>query len=119
MSQLAPVMLTAEQFNQLATKDYLDERLNDFAKKEDLNPIKEDIKRIKDDICMMKIDISTQNIISKTLKLGLDSLAGEMESRFNQVDYKIDTTFAHLDTNLNDTCLNHEIRIKKLESKYI
>ncbi len=40
MSQLAPVMLTAEQFGQLATKDYLDEKLkhleNKFEDKLDL-----------------------------------------------------------------------------------
>jgi len=97
MSQLAPVMLTAEQFSQLATKDYLDKTLDDklthFATKDDLKNF-----ATKDD---------------------LKNLATKMELRFNQVDYKIDTTFAHLDKNLNETCLNHEIRIKKLESKYI
>lgn len=97
MSQLAPVMLTAEQFNQLATKDYLDktldERLKDFAKKDDLKDFatKEDIKELSE----------------------------KMEERFNLLDYKIDTNVAQSYKDTNNAILNHEIRIKKLESKYI
>ncbi|MEI6528978.1 MAG: hypothetical protein WCN88_01045 [Candidatus Falkowbacteria bacterium] len=71
MSQLAPVMLTADQFNQLATK--------------------EDIKELSE----------------------------KMEERFNILDYKIDTNGAQSYKDTNAAILNHEIRIKKLESKYI
>ena len=103
MSQLAPVMLTAEQFSQLATKAYLDktldEKLKHFATKDDL-----------------------KNFATKE----------DLIFRFGQLNYKIDTSFKDVNdrlekiekkldrhekdiNELNLFTVDHAMRIKKLE----
>ena len=112
MSQLAPIMLTAEQFAQLPTKDYIDDRLKDFATKDYLDKnfaTKDDLKNFatKDDF---------KNFATKD---DFKKLSTRMEERFDLLDYKIDTNVAQSHKDLNTAIFNHEIRIKKLESKYI
>lgn len=105
MSQLAPVMLTADQFNQLATKDYLDKS---FAKKDDL----------KDFATKDYLDERLKDF-AKKIEQRFDLFDKKFTERFDILDYKIDTNVAQSYKDTNAAILNHEIRIKKLESKYI
>ncbi len=106
MSQ-APLMLSAEQFDQLATKDYLDKSLE---------PIKSDIKTLKFDVGSLKIDVSKLKFSQAEMKTSLDALSNKLDLRFNQLDYKIERTFDHLENEYHETNVNHELRLKKLES---
>ena len=120
-----PIMLTAEQFSQLATKDYIDKK---FATKDDLKNFatKDDLKNFatKDDL---------KNFATKD---DIKNLEGKLNLRFNQLDYKIESSFNHLDKRLDkvDETLagrgkdinelsffsgDHEIRIRKLEFRVL
>jgi len=112
---LAPVLLTAEQFSQLPTKDYidrrLDERLKNVATKDDLKNF-----ATKDDF--------------KKLDKKIDSLSDKLDLRFGQLDYKLETSFDALNCRLDEAnkkhdldihrlkwiCDDHSLRLKKLES---
>lgn len=97
MQNLAPVMLSAEQFSQLVTKnnikehikdylsEYLDERLSNFATKDDLKNFatKDDFNRLEESIKML--------------------------------DYKIEKSFNYLYGKLETVTLNHEMHLSKLE----
>jgi len=122
MSQLAPIMLTAEQFAQLPTKDYIDDRLKDFATKDYLDKnfaTKDYLDKnfaTKDDLKNFATKDDFKNFATKD---DFKKLSTRMEERFDLLDYKIDTNVAQSHKDLNTAIFNHEIRIKKLESKYI
>jgi len=126
------VMLTAEQFSQLATKDYLnktlDEKLTHFATKDYLDEklthfaTKDDLKNFatKDDL---------KNFATKD---DLKELGDKLDLRFGQLDYKIESSFDNLNqridkvvtkldrhekdiNDLNLFTVDHAMRIKKLE----
>ena len=79
-----PVMLTAEQFSQLATKDYikdyLDEKLTNFATKDDLKPLatKLDLKMLD-----YKLEQSFDHLYDKLDKLN------DHEFRLNKLELRI------------------------------
>ena len=102
MPELAPVMLTAEQFSLLATKDYIDKKLTDFATKDDLKNF------------ATKVDKQFYEIDLKFNKI--DKRFDEINLTLERLEYKVDTTFAYLEKNVKDNDLNHEIRIKRVES---
>ena len=117
------VMLTAEQFSQLATKDYLnktlDEKLTHFATKDYLDE-KLTHFATKDDL---------KNFATKD---DLKELGDKLDLRFGQLDYKIESSFDNLNqridkvvtkldrhekdiNDLNLFTVDHAMRIKKLE----
>jgi ABC-type phosphate transport system auxiliary subunit len=119
------VMLTSEQFGQLATK----EDLKSFATKEDLKSFakKDDLKSFltKDDL---KVINQRFDGIDKKFK----DLDDKLDLRFNQLDYKLETSFDDLNVRLeglgknlnkherdinelNLFTVDHAMRIKKLE----
>jgi len=101
MQNLAPVMLSAEQFSQLVTKnnikehikdyldEYLDERLSNFATKDYL-------------------DEKLNNFATK------DDFS-RLEESIKMLDYKIEKSFNYLYGKLETVTLNHEMRLSKLE----
>jgi len=116
MPELAPVMLTAEQFSLLATKDYIDKKLTDFATKDDLKNFatKVDKQFYEIDLKFNKIDKRFDEIDLKFNKI--DKRFDEINLTLERLEYKVDTTFAYLEKNVKDNDLNHEIRIKRVES---
>ena len=97
-------MLSAEQFSQLATKDYikeyLDERLSSFATKDYLDERLSSFAT-KDDL---------KNFATKDdLKL----LASKEDLKI--LDYKIEKSFDYLYRKLETVTINHELRLSKLE----
>ncbi len=151
------VLLTVEQFSQLATKNHLektlDERLQNFATKDDLKNFatKDDLKNFatKDDLknFATKDDLKSfatkeyldQKLINfatkddfKVLEDNVKALDDKLDLRFNQLDYKIETSFDNLNgrlaniekkfdrhekdiNELNLFTVDHAMRIKKLE----
>jgi hypothetical protein len=118
------VMLTSEQFERLATKDYLDKtldrRLKGFATKDDLKSFatKDDLKNFakkddlksfltKDDLKVInqRFDGIDQKFVSIDQRFdGVDKklkdLDDKLDLRFNQLDYKLETSFDDLNARL-------------------
>jgi len=133
MPQQAPVMLTAEQFSQLPTKAYLEERLKDLPTKAYLEERLKDLptkayleERLK--------DLPTKAYLEERLKDSLKNVATkkDLDSKFDLLDYKLDKSFDHLERridgleeklirhtkDINDLymfSIDHSMRIKKLE----
>ncbi len=131
MPQLAPVMLSAEQFNQLATKDYLDQN---FAKKDDLKSF-----ATKDYLDEKLTHFATKDYLDEKLthfatKDDMKKLATkrDLSFRFGQLNYKMDKSFKDVNNRLekietrlgqhekeinelNLFTVDHSMRIKKLE----
>ena len=103
MSQLAPVMLTAEQFSQLATKDYLDktldERLKNFATKDDLKNL-----ATKEDLVFR----------FGQLNYKMDTSFKDVSDRLDKIEKKLDRHEKDINE-LNLFTVDHAMRIKKLE----
>lgn len=132
---LAPVILTAEQFGCLLTKDYLkdylDEKLKDFVTKdyfektlderfdERLKNVatKDDFKNFatKDDLKNFptKSDFKLLERKVQSLDEKVDSIDKKLDDRFGQLDYKIETVFNYLQRSFD----NHELRLKRLEAR--
>ena len=100
-------MLTAEQFNQLATKDYikdyLDEKLTHFATKDYLDEKLTNFAT-KDDL---------KNFATKD---DLKPLATKFDLKM--LDYKLEQSFDHLYSKL-DKINDHEFRLNKLELRML
>jgi len=97
-------MLTAEQFSQLATKDdlknfatkdYLDEKLTHFATKDYLD----------------------EKLTHFATKDDFKALSDKLDLRFGQLDYKIESSFDHLNQKLDLFAFDYAMRLKKLEFK--
>ncbi len=112
MPQLAPVMITAEQFGQLATKDYLnktlDEKLTNFAKKDDLKNFatKEDLKNLA----------TKEDLIFRfgQLNYKMDTSFKDVNDRLDKIEKKLDRHEKDINE-LNLFTVDHAMRIKKLE----
>ena len=122
MPQLAPVTLSAEQFSQLATKEYLDKN---FAKKEDLKSF-----ATKEYLDEKLENFATKDYLDEKLKSF--ATKDDLIFRFGQLNYKMDTSFKDVNerldriekkldrhekdiNELNLFTVDHAMRIKKLE----
>lgn len=114
------VMLTAEQFSQLATKDYIDQTLDRKLEEK----LEEKLKNF-----VTKDDFNSLSRKVDDLDKKVDNLDKKLDLRFNQLDYKIESSFDYLNgkfdkiverhekdiSELNLFTADHAIRIKRLE----